>query len=75
MAWRVLLKDVVAQEGSAGWVGQIYAEKPGEYKDATITLAEPEHMQIVVKVGFMRSIGVIKGVLRKGLLAPPRCIA
>jgi hypothetical protein len=50
---RVLLKDVVAQEGSAGWVGQIYAEKLGEYKDATITLLEPDQMQIVVKVGFM----------------------
>jgi hypothetical protein len=50
---RVLLKGVVAQEGSAGWVGQIYAEKLGEYKDATITLPEPDQMQIVVKVGFM----------------------
>lgn len=35
------------------WQGQVYAEKLGEYKDAEISLAEPDLMQFKVKVGFM----------------------
>ena len=50
---RVIIKDLVAEEGGAGWVGQIYAARLNEFKDATITLPEPERMQIVVSVGFM----------------------
>lgn len=50
---RVLIKDLVVEDGGASWVGQIYAERLKEFKDATITLPEPERMQIVVSVGFM----------------------
>lgn len=35
------------------WRGQVYAEKLGEYKDAAISLPEPNRMQFKVKVGFM----------------------
>jgi len=48
---RVLLKDVV-RHGET-WVGQIYAERFEEYKDAEISLPDPDHMEIKVKVGFM----------------------
>ena len=51
---RVLIKDLVVEEGGDSWVGQIYAQRLKEFKDATITLPEPERMQIVVSVGFMR---------------------
>lgn len=51
---RVLLKDVVNDKDNPGsWRGQIYAERLGEYKDAEISLPEPDHMQIKVSVGFM----------------------
>ena len=50
---RVIIKDLVAAEGGASWVGKIYAARLKEFKDATITLPEPERMQIVVSVGFM----------------------
>ncbi len=51
---RVLLKDVRADEEESGsWKGQVYAERLEEYKDAGITLTDPDHMQIKVKVGFM----------------------
>jgi uncharacterized protein (DUF2147 family) len=35
------------------WQGQVYAEKLGEYKNAEISLPEPDLMQFKVKVGFM----------------------
>ena len=51
---RVLLKDVVSDESNPGiWRGQIYAERLQEYRDAEITLPQPDQMQIKVKVGFM----------------------
>ena len=51
---REILKELVAEDPEQGlWQGQIYAEKLGEYKDAEITLAEPNRMAIKVKVGFM----------------------
>ncbi len=51
---REILRDLVAEDMERGlWTGQIYAEKLGEYKDAEITLAEPDRMTIKVKVGFM----------------------
>jgi len=51
---RELLKDLRADDSEEGrWLGQIYAEQLGEYKDAEITLPEPGLMEITVKVGFM----------------------
>ncbi len=51
---RVLLKDVVSDESNPGsWRGQIYAERLQEYRDAEITLPQPDQMQIKVQVGFM----------------------
>jgi hypothetical protein len=51
---REILKDLRAEtSGERLWRGQIYAEKLGEYKDAEITLVEPDRMEINVKVGFM----------------------
>jgi uncharacterized protein (DUF2147 family) len=51
---RILLKDVVGDEDKPGsWRGQIYAERFEEYKDARISLPEPDRMEIKVKVGFM----------------------
>ena len=35
------------------WHGEVYAERLGEYKDAEISLSEPDRMQFKVKVGFM----------------------
>jgi uncharacterized protein (DUF2147 family) len=40
------------------WAGQIFAARLGEYRDAEITLAEPERLEITVKAGFRgRTIG------------------
>ena len=51
---RELLKDLKADDSEQDmWTGQIFAEKLGEYKDAEITLAEPDRMAIKVKVGFI----------------------
>lgn len=51
---REILKDLVADDSEDGlWRGQVYAEKLGEYKDAQISLAEPDLMEITVKVGFI----------------------
>ncbi len=51
---REILKDLATENPEqAVWKGQIYAEKLGEYKDAEITLADPDRMTIKVKVGFM----------------------
>ena len=51
---RELLKDLVpADDAEETWLGQVYAEKLGEYKDAEITLADPELMKIKVKIGFI----------------------
>ena len=65
---REILKDLVKEEPKQGlWRGQIYAEKLGEYKDAEITLAEPDRMTIKVKVGFMsRTVGWTKQVQQEG---------
>lgn len=53
-AGRILLKDLVADENDPGsWRGQVYAERLKEYKDAEISLPDPDTMQIKVKVGFM----------------------
>ena len=51
---REILKDLVTEDPEqALWKGLVYAEILGEYKDAEITLAEPDRMAIKVKVGFM----------------------
>jgi uncharacterized protein (DUF2147 family) len=51
---REILKNLVTDDSEEGlWSGQIFAEKLGEYKDAKITLVEPDRMKIKVKVGFM----------------------
>ncbi len=52
---REILKDLEEDTSKQGlWTGQIFAEKLGEYKNAEITLAEPDLMTIKVKVGFIR---------------------
>ncbi len=35
------------------WLGEIYAERLGEYRDAKISLPEPGRMEFKIKVGFM----------------------
>ena len=35
------------------WRGQVYSERLGEYKDAEVSLSEPDSLEIKVKVGFM----------------------
>ena len=51
---REIVKDLEADGSKENlWRGQVYAEKLGEYKDAEISLPEPDRMQFKVKVGFM----------------------
>jgi hypothetical protein len=51
---REILKDLRADDSEQGlWLGQVYAERLGEYKDAKITLPEPDRMEIKVKLGFI----------------------
>ncbi len=51
---RILLKDIAMDgEAQGGWRGQVYAERFEEYKDAEISLPQPDLMRIKVKVGFM----------------------
>ena len=60
---RELLQDLVADEAEDGvWRGQVYAEKLGEYKDAEISLSQPDLMEIKVKVGFISRTLVWKRV-------------
>ena len=51
---REILKDLKAEDPEKGpWRGQVYAERLGEYKDAEVSLPEPDRMNIKVKVGFI----------------------
>ena len=51
---RKILNDLAADKSKQGlWHGQIYAEKLGEYKEAEVSLPEPDRMLITGKVGFM----------------------
>jgi len=51
---RLIIKELQVDGSSENlWRGQVYAEKLGEYKDAEISLKEPDLMQFTVKVGFM----------------------
>ena len=47
---KVLLKDVVAD--AQAWRGQIYAKQLKTFKDAELSLAAPDQLKILVKVGF-----------------------
>ena len=69
---RILLKDVVSDESDPGsWRGQIYAERLQEYRDAEITLPQPDQMQIKVNVGFMsRTVNWTRAVELPPLAAP-----
>ncbi len=51
---REIVKDLEADEsGHNLWLGQVYAEKLGEYKKAEISLPKPDRMEFKVKVGFI----------------------
>ena len=51
---REIVKELQADKSKENlWRGQVYAEKLSEYKDAEISLSEPDIMQFKVKVGFM----------------------
>ena len=51
---REILKDLKPDAEEEGlWRGQVFAERLGEYRDAEITLPEPNQMEIKVKVGFI----------------------
>jgi len=51
---REILKDLTADEHEeALWRGQVYVERLGEYKDAQMLLAEPDAIEMKVKVGFI----------------------
>jgi uncharacterized protein (DUF2147 family) len=53
-AGKIVFKDLVAEAGtSTSWQGQVYAEKLEAFKDAQLSLPEPDQMQIKVKVGFI----------------------
>ncbi|MBT3623976.1 MAG: DUF2147 domain-containing protein [Gammaproteobacteria bacterium] len=51
---REFLKNLVARDSEEGpWQGQIFIERLGEYKDAEISMAKPDRLNIKVKLGFM----------------------
>lgn len=51
---REILKDLRPDDAESDlWSGQVYAERLGEYRDARISLPEPDRMKIKVKVGFI----------------------
>lgn len=51
---RQILRDLRADESEENlWHGQVYAERLGEYRDADISLPEPDRMEFKVKVGFI----------------------
>jgi uncharacterized protein (DUF2147 family) len=51
---REIVRDLQADESKENqWRGQVYAERLGEYKNAEISLPEPDRMKFRVKVGFM----------------------
>ncbi|MEM1113321.1 MAG: hypothetical protein AAGI11_15520 [Pseudomonadota bacterium] len=52
-----ILKDLKADDSAENfWHGEVYAERLGEYKGASISLAAPDRMEFKVKVGFMTRI-------------------
>ena len=51
---REIVKGLEADQSEENlWHGQVYAERLGEYRDAEISLPEPNLMKFKVKVGFM----------------------
>jgi len=56
---RIVLKDIASDADNPGnWRGQVYAERLKEFKEAEISMPNPDSMQIKVKVGFMnRTVG------------------
>lgn len=51
---REIVKDLEADGSKENlWHGQVYAERLGEYKEADISLPEPDRMQFKIKVGFV----------------------
>ncbi len=51
---RQILKDISADKSKpALWHAQVFAQALGEYKDAKVSLPEPDEMHIKVKVGFL----------------------
>jgi hypothetical protein len=51
---RELLKDLKAEDSEEGaWQGQIFVERLGEYKDAEISAAGSDRLNIKVQVGIM----------------------
>ena len=51
---REIVKDLEADDSEENlWLGQVYAERLGEYRKAEISLPEPDRMEFKVKVGFM----------------------
>ncbi len=51
---REVVKSIKADDSEENlWHGQVYAEKLGEYKEAEISLPEPDRMEFKIKVGFM----------------------
>ena len=51
---RQILKDLKADGSKENlWRGQVYAERLGEYREARISLPEPDRMEFKVKVGFI----------------------
>jgi hypothetical protein len=51
---REIVKDLSVDTSEQNlWRAQVYAERLGEYRDAEITLPEPDRMQFKVKVGFV----------------------
>ena len=51
---REFLKNLVARDSEEGpWQGQVFIERLGEYKDAEISMAKPDRLNIKVKLGFM----------------------
>ena len=53
-AGREIVKDLKADGSEENvWIGQVYAEKLGEYKKAEISLPAADRMEFKVKVGFI----------------------
>ena len=51
---REIVRNLKADDsGKKLWLGEIYAERLGEYREAKISLPEPGRMEFKIKVGFM----------------------
>jgi len=51
---REVLKDLRTDDSETNlWLGLVYVERSGEYKEAEIFLPEPDRMEFKVKLGFI----------------------